>query len=45
MDHHKERPEPHLPSDDEEIAKQGEKNRKKMDEVPAPGTDPLHEGP
>ena len=45
MDHHKDQPEPHLPSDDEEIAKRGEKNRKEMDEVPAPGTDPLHEGP
>ena len=45
VDHHKEQPEPHLPSGDEEIAKRGEKNRKEMDEVPAPGTDPLHEGP
>ena len=44
MDHHKEQPE-HLPSDDEEIAKQGERNRKEMDKVPAHGTDPLHEGP
>ena len=35
----------HLPREDaEEIAK-GEENRRKLDEVPAPGTDPLHEGP
>ena len=34
-----------LPSDDKEIAKEGEKNRQQMDEVPPHGTDPLHEGP
>jgi hypothetical protein len=34
-----------LPSDDEEIARKGEENRKAMDEVPPHGTDPLHEGP
>jgi hypothetical protein len=34
-----------LPSGDEEIAEEGEKNRREMDEVPEPGTDPLHEGP
>jgi hypothetical protein len=34
-----------LPSDDEEIAREGEKNRREMDEVPPHGTDPLHEGP
>ena len=34
-----------LPSDDREIAREGEKSRKAMDEVPEPGTDPLHEGP
>jgi hypothetical protein len=34
-----------LPSDEKEIARKAEKNRKKMDEIPAPGTDPLHEGP
>ena len=45
MDHQKEQLEQHLPSDDEEIAKEGEKNRKEMDKVPAHGTDPLHEGP
>jgi len=45
VDHQKEQRQEHLPSDDEEIAKQGEKNRREMDEVPAHGTDPLHEGP
>jgi hypothetical protein len=34
-----------LPSDDEEIAREGEENRRELDEVPPPGTDPLHEGP
>jgi hypothetical protein len=34
-----------LPSNDKEIARQGEKNRKDMDDIPAHGTDPLHEGP
>ena len=34
-----------LPSDDREIAREGEKNRKVMDDVPEHGTDPLHEGP
>jgi hypothetical protein len=34
-----------LPSDDEEIEREAEKNRKELDEVPPPGTDPLHEGP
>jgi hypothetical protein len=37
--------EPDLPSDNEEIARQGEENRREMDEVPPHGTDPLHEGP
>ena len=46
MDHHREQGgDEHLPSDDQEIAKEGEKNRKEMDEVPEHGTDPLHEGP
>ena len=34
-----------LPSNDEDIAREGEKNRKDMDQIPAHGTDPLHEGP
>ena len=36
---------PDLPSDSAELAQEGEKNRKAMDEIPAHGTDPLHEGP
>jgi hypothetical protein len=44
MDQQREQ-EQHLPSDDEEIAREGEKNRKEMDKVPEHGTDPLHEGP
>ena len=44
MNHHRE-PEQHLPSDDKDIAREGEKNRKEMDKVPEHGTDPLHEGP
>jgi hypothetical protein len=34
-----------LPSEDPDIAEKGEKNRREMDDVPAHGTDPLHEGP
>ena len=35
-----------LPSNDnKKIAEEGERNRKQMDDVPALGTDPLHEGP
>jgi hypothetical protein len=34
-----------LPSDEESIEEQAEKSRKALDEVPEPGTDPLHEGP
>ena len=34
-----------LPSEDKEIAQEGEKNRRELDEIPEPGTDPLHEGP
>ena len=29
----------------EEIERQAEKSRRELDEVPEPGTDPLHEGP
>ena len=36
---------PDLPSDDQDIAREGEKNRKALDDIAAPGTDPLHEGP
>ncbi len=34
-----------LPSDDERIEQEAEKSRRELDEVPAHGTDPLHEGP
>jgi hypothetical protein len=35
-----------LPSkDDEEIDREAQKNRDKLDDIPAPGSDPLHEGP
>ena len=30
---------------DERAAEQGARNREKLDEIPEPGTDPLHEGP
>jgi hypothetical protein len=29
----------------EKIEKEAEKNRRELDEIPPPGTDPLHEGP
>lgn len=34
-----------LPSGDEKIEREAEKNRKEQDEIPPHGTDPLHEGP
>ena len=34
-----------LPSNDEAIEAEAEKAREALDEVPEPGTDPLHEGP
>jgi len=34
-----------LPSRDDDAARKGEEKRREMDEVPPPGTDPLHEGP
>ena len=34
-----------LPSDDEKIDREAEKNRSREDEIPPHGTDPLHEGP
>ncbi|HEY0313886.1 MAG TPA: hypothetical protein VGC56_15515 [Allosphingosinicella sp.] len=34
-----------LPSDDEEIEREAQENRDKLDDIPPPGTDPLHEGP
>jgi hypothetical protein len=34
-----------LPAQDGDAARKGEENRRELDENPAPGTDPLHEGP
>lgn len=34
-----------LPSGDPEIDREAEGSRREMDEVPPPGSDPLHEGP
>ena len=31
--------------DADEIEREAEKNREKLDSIPEPGTDPLHEGP
>ena len=50
MDHHREQRnedvrERDLPSEDDAIAREAEKNRKEEDAIPPPGTDPLHEGP
>jgi hypothetical protein len=29
----------------DEVEREAEKSREKLDEIPPPGTDPLHEGP
>lgn len=34
-----------LPSGDEAIEAEAEDSKRALDEVPEPGTDPLHEGP
>lgn len=34
-----------LPSGEESIEEEAEESRRALDEVPEPGTDPLHEGP
>jgi len=34
-----------LPTRNEEIERSAEERREALDEVPEPGTDPLHEGP
>jgi hypothetical protein len=44
------KPEPHdLPHRErdevEEIDREAQKSRKALDDIPPPGTDPLHEGP
>jgi hypothetical protein len=41
----KDRTEEDIPAHEEQSRKEGEKHRRELDEVPAPGTDPLHEGP
>ena len=34
-----------IPLDDKKSKREGEKAQKELDEIPPPGTDPLHEGP
>ena len=34
-----------LPAANDESRKEGERHRRELDDVPPPGTDPLHEGP
>ena len=34
-----------LASEDRRIEREAEENRREMDDIPPPGTDPLHEGP
>jgi hypothetical protein len=34
-----------LPSGDAEIDREAQKSREDIEQVPEPGTDPLHEGP
>ena len=34
-----------LPLDGKKSQQKGEEARKELDEIPPPGTDPLHEGP
>lgn len=34
-----------VPRSDPKARERGEENRKELDEIPEPGTDPLHEGP
>ena len=45
QDRKQDEPQGDLPSHDGEIEREGEKNRKELDDVPPHGTDPLHEGP
>jgi hypothetical protein len=40
----REKPDP-IPANKDNHASEGEKNRRELDKVPEPGTDPLHEGP
>jgi len=41
----KERSDEDLPAENEKAGRKAEEARKELDEVPPPGTDPLHEGP
>ena len=34
-----------MPLDDKKSKERGEEAKKHLDEIPPPGTDPLHEGP
>lgn len=34
-----------LPLDDQKSREKGEEAKRELDEIPEPGTDPLHEGP
>jgi len=34
-----------LPSSDSETEREAQESREALDEIPEPGTDPLHEGP
>jgi hypothetical protein len=45
MDRPPEQQDDHIPRDDPQTKRRGEENREQMDEVPEPGTDPLHQGP
>jgi hypothetical protein len=45
MQEPREAPSEDLPSEDEAIEREGEKNRSEIDAIPEHGTDPLHEGP
>ena len=46
MSDHERKQDEDLPSRDrQEMDREAQKNRDKMDDVPSHGTDPLHEGP
>jgi hypothetical protein len=45
MDRERDTKERDLPSGDPELEREAEENRRALDKVPPPGTDPLHEGP
>lgn len=45
MDRNEPRDRKDIPQDDKESERRNEQARKELDEIPPPGTDPLHEGP